>query len=160
MLILLSVVFKKHVFNKYKQRFMAPEPTSDRGEQHTECTQDHWRWRFAWHFRNFLSVDFTLAHLRSKEYLFATCLSSFLIFSSHLMLQLTVVVPPGGYSPEILVGVWARSRLKPLPYFRHKYAIFHTLFQTWPKLHRPISDLDLTLFRLVKHFRASLNSRR
>ena len=42
-------------------------------------------------------------------------------------------------------GFAARS-LKPLPFFRPKYVIFHTLFQTWLKLRYPISDQILPCF--------------
>ena len=43
---------------------------------------------------------------------------------------------PGNVLPDS-----ADRFLKPLPYFRPKYAIFPTLFQTWPKILLPISDL-------------------
>ena len=42
---------------------------------------------------------------------------------------------------------------EPLPYFRPKYVIFPSLFQTWPKIWYPISDQTLTPSRLRKHLR-------
>ena len=67
---------------------------------------------------------------------------------------------PGGGTPRKFGWGCAARRWKPLPYFRPKYVISPTLFQTWPKIPYPISDQTLTLFRLVKHSRTSLNSRR
>ena len=49
----------------------------------------------------------------------------------------------GGYSPTWW-GCAARFS-KRWPYFRPKYMIFHTPFQTWPENLNPISDLVLTL---------------
>ena len=70
----------------------------------------------------------------------------------HTTAGLDTAKTPGGYSSEIWVGVCG-SLLGTLPYFRPKYVIFRTLFQTWPKIPHPISDQTFTLF----HQRTSSN---
>ena len=48
---------------------------------------------------------------------------------------------PKFYSPKFWVGPWgcAARFSKPWPYFRPKYIIFHTPFQTWPRKSVPIN---------------------
>ena len=48
-----------------------------------------------------------------------------------LIIRCGLKVSPGGTPKKIGRGCAARF-LKPLPYFRSKYVIFPTLFQTWP----------------------------
>ena len=72
----------------------------------------------------------------------------------HTTAGLDTAKTPGGNSPEIWLGVCGSQSWEPLLYFRPKYVIFRTLFQTWPKIPHPISDQTFTLF----HQRTSSNS--
>ena len=65
----------------------------------------------------------------------------------------------GGTSWRFGWGCVARF-WKPLSYYRPKYVIFPTLFQTWPKIWYPISDQTPTLLCLRKHLRRASNSQR
>ena len=49
--------------------------------------------------------------------------------------------PPGGGGGDDFGWKCAARSWKPLPYFRPKFTIFHTLFQTWLQNVYPISDL-------------------
>ena len=74
--------------------------------------------------------------------------------------QTDLINLPGGGGGQRFRRGCAAHFLKPLPYFRPKYAIFPTLFRALPKIRYPISEELLTLFRLRKHLRRASNSQR